>query len=440
MKMRKGLSNEQLGQHFKLTKVTIKTRLDVARKCLMEDFVPIYLRNRSREEMIRSNTPMAQKLLAPNNPNKVIRVWDGTYVYIDKSANIEFQKKTYSGQKKRNFLRFMMSVAPDGYIEQVYGPVEANMNDAKMLEGILENHYDDLNLEEGDVMVIDRGFRDCVKTLIERGFEVRIPEFLDSNGVFSTEQANSTRFCTKIRFVVETKNGHIKQFFGAFDQVWCSYSMTHIGQDFRICVALLNKFSKPVVSDKDMVDEIATRMLRMFDQPNILSEITRKNNFQKQVHKFSQCRDFSRFPTLRPEDLVLFACGTYQLRLAPSYYNEHIKANGDQFVVFACPDDICHTFCQSFYTATNDPKLLLVEFSSRYRSNQKHHAYVLIDTSTSSEGIEVILGHCCSCENGRRTVGSCVHIICVLWFVTYARQGDIKIPAHFLNDFFDSEI
>lgn len=438
MKIRTGCSNEKLKDHFKLSLVTIKRRLDAARECMLTDFVPLYLRNRSREEMALHNTDISARLYAQGDPQVITQIWDGTYVYIDKSSNIGFQKKTYSGQKKRNFVRMMMCVSPDGYIEKVYGPFEATTNDAQILAGILEHHSEDLNFEAGDVIVLDRGFRDIVPELKRRGYNVRIPEFINKEiGVLTTEQANLSRFCTKVRYVVETKNGHIKQFFQIFNDVWCYYGLLHLEADFRICAALLNKFSKPVISDKGMEAAISARMLDQFDKRNILSEVTRKNNFQRQVSKFTLCEDsyLKSLPKLTMEQLTVLACGTYQLRLAPAYYHEKMKTG--EFAVLICPADVFQRFFGAAYSRAISPKLLLTEFHSRFASQTKHHTYLLLDTDETVQGLSAILGYCCSCKNGRRTVGACSHVICLVWYLCLGQHGAIKIPAVIMDNYFD---
>jgi hypothetical protein len=64
----------------------------------------------------------------------VISIWDATYVYIEKSSNYQFHRSTYSMHKYRNLVKFMMSVATDGYIKDAVGPYLANgkNNDANI--------------------------------------------------------------------------------------------------------------------------------------------------------------------------------------------------------------------------------------------------------------------------------------------------------------------
>lgn len=87
---------------------------------------------------------------------------------FDKSANYEFQKLTYSGQKNRNFLRPMVCVTTNGYIIDVFGPFEAVRNDAKCMKAILDNDPSVPELlQPGDVFIFDRGFRDCLEDIEE---------------------------------------------------------------------------------------------------------------------------------------------------------------------------------------------------------------------------------------------------------------------------------
>lgn len=64
----------------------------------------------------------------------------------------------------------------NGLIAGVYGPFEANKNDATILSMIINeprNIFEELRA--GDVMVVDRSFRDCIQTLRDRGFVVKVP-------------------------------------------------------------------------------------------------------------------------------------------------------------------------------------------------------------------------------------------------------------------------
>ncbi|CAF4411180.1 unnamed protein product [Rotaria sp. Silwood2] len=59
------------------------------------------------------------------------------------------------------------------------GPFAGNANDPSITESILQLN-DSLQrwTEYGDILLVNRGFRDCIESLEEAGFEVRMPAFL----------------------------------------------------------------------------------------------------------------------------------------------------------------------------------------------------------------------------------------------------------------------
>ena len=98
----------------------------------------------------------------------------GTYCYIQKSFNNEFQRKSYSVQKGRHLVKPYVLCTTDGQIVDIYGLYEATKNDATILLDILKKDKK-LNtlLRKGDIFILDRGFRDCINDLENKyGFKV----------------------------------------------------------------------------------------------------------------------------------------------------------------------------------------------------------------------------------------------------------------------------
>ncbi len=64
----------------------------------------------------------------------------------------------------------LATVFPDGYVVDTIGPFSGAANDASITESILQLN-DSLQLwtEDGDTMIVDRGFRDCIGSLEEAG-------------------------------------------------------------------------------------------------------------------------------------------------------------------------------------------------------------------------------------------------------------------------------
>lgn len=173
-------------------------------------------------------------------------VLDGTYVYVQKSSDYEFQRKVYSSHKNRSLVKPMMVVGTDGYILSAIGPYFADYynSDAKIVKNMFENNTENMKewLQESDVLIVDRGFRDAVDYLEENGFRMEMPSYLERGSKqHDTEDANHSRLITKVRWVVESANGPMKQW-KLLDHVVPNNLVPRIGDFTRIVCALYNKF------------------------------------------------------------------------------------------------------------------------------------------------------------------------------------------------------
>lgn len=142
IRFRKAATYEYIAKLFEVSTFKVSTNIKKARKALTNDFVPglCGFSNLGRDFLLQNTTMSARLLHGHDDPDTVITIWDGTYIYVHKSSNYEFQKDTYSGQKKRNFLRPMVCVTTNGYIVDILGPFEATKNDAKCMRTILNHH------------------------------------------------------------------------------------------------------------------------------------------------------------------------------------------------------------------------------------------------------------------------------------------------------------
>lgn len=140
MRLRKAATLEHIAHTFGVSRFKATKDIDKARCALETDFVPKFLgfANLGRERLLQNTTECARLLHGKNNPDTLITIWDGTYIYCQKSANQAFQKETFSGQKNRNFLRPMVCVTTNGYIIDIFGPFEATSNDAKCMITIFD--------------------------------------------------------------------------------------------------------------------------------------------------------------------------------------------------------------------------------------------------------------------------------------------------------------
>ncbi|CAF3862255.1 unnamed protein product [Rotaria sp. Silwood2] len=101
-----------------------------------------------------------------------------------KSRNNPVQRKTFNLQKKRSLVKPMVMTTTTGYILTIFGPFYSDFhnNDASILKHVMRNNYEDiLNwVQENDIMILDRGFRDSLGVLKALGIDAAMPSFLDT--------------------------------------------------------------------------------------------------------------------------------------------------------------------------------------------------------------------------------------------------------------------
>ena len=107
-KMRLGLSNKVLALIFQLEdKRSVSRIIYSVRKAMVTDFVPKYLgfHHISRQTVIDHHTTAIARELLLNTPNQLAIVIDSTYIYVQKSSNNEFQRRSYSLHKHPNLIK-----------------------------------------------------------------------------------------------------------------------------------------------------------------------------------------------------------------------------------------------------------------------------------------------------------------------------------------------
>lgn len=112
MKLRTGLSNKVISVLLGLEEAQIQISITSVRKALMNDFVHLHLgfEHISHNEFCRSYTTETAAKLFGTNISDAITVLDGTYIYIQKSADYSFQRRSYSMHKNRPLLKPLMIV------------------------------------------------------------------------------------------------------------------------------------------------------------------------------------------------------------------------------------------------------------------------------------------------------------------------------------------
>ena len=117
IKLRLGVSTNKVSNFLPIAnEKTIYRYINILRAFLVDNFVSktLGIGNISRKEINQKHTTNLSRLLFDLPTENIITVWDGTYVYIEKSSNYTFQKETYSMHKGRHLVKMMMVVSTTG--------------------------------------------------------------------------------------------------------------------------------------------------------------------------------------------------------------------------------------------------------------------------------------------------------------------------------------
>lgn len=427
MKLRTNHTHSQIALLFGTTTKVISSRIRAVREAIHQQFVPLHLNNCSRDDILRHTTEFSRQLYRINNDTAVVQ-FDGTYIYTINSSNYAFQKESFSVQKKRNLVKFMNCVSPDGFIIGTVGPFSARKNDATILDEILNDPNNVLfkNLHPGDVIVLDRGFRDCINVLRRRGFTVKVPTLLTINtttGQLTRQEANISRETTKTRFVIEVRNGHIKNIWKYLKEVKLYQSLPFLQKDFEIAAALVNAFSSLVHHDKDDWERMAALMAArngIRNRFNIVIQGIPQSSFINQ-------NKLTLFPKLTYADLKNISQGSYQITQARSYCQMMLANNNGNFPVKVCKASECQRKCASFLTPNSKNALLLLfNLPSRFKAAKRHSTFILLEQNLDDKFM--VKEYTCSCKNGLRSVGCCSHVMAVIWYTLYIEHDAHGLP------------
>lgn len=439
-RLRRGYTFEELGNRWMITRQTASKYCDQIRQSLLGSFCE---RNisfaRTRGEILENQTKVSQLLQTSSSQHGAI-IFDGTYLRIEKSFDFEFQRQTWSVHKHYNLLKPMMAVYPNGKIAGIWGPYSGKKNDATILNDLLKKPIWN-SFKPGDVFIVDRGFRDSVEEIEKKGFGVKIPAFAQLKQL-TTEQANLSRLVTKNRYMVEVVNGRINRNNQYFANVIRNTTVSSAFDDFLIACAIYNFTFTPV--EESAIDIImAERMLRLVNEKNKLLELVSDLNLNARKSWFQKIElaSLEDFPRLEIDDLRLYACGSYQVKMAPFYYADHVNESGD--FEFCIAKDTYHLDYQHYGIDihTEDAILIKVRIHSRHSSATKYFVYLLVDKEDNK--VDSILGHYCGCKVGKRVVGCCSHAMVLLWYFGYARHLESIPPtpnhSEFLMSLSDDE-
>ena len=234
----------------------------------------------------------------------------------------------------------------------------------------------------------------------------------------TVKQANNSRLVTKVRWVLEGRNGHLETF-KALGEVK-NNSLSHIMEDYKIAAAIINCFYTKLISDKKNTIEIAecmkSKLKKSFHLEKYLLEI-KKDNFQ-----MINTTDITDFPKLNYEMIKNeLTCGSYQLKTSYSYLAEHFKKNG-KYVILAYTKN-----------SSDENKIILSKIQSRHINRIQYN--VIIEYIPNLNESKAIVEWFCTCKVGKRTVGCCSHVTCIVYYLSSLKYDEkLKNPGKGLDD------
>lgn len=198
MLLRNNMKQELIAFHFSTSQQVVSQAIDSVSIALTNNFVPKYLgyHHITREEALQKHSIKLTSNVLNKSEQCLCLIADGTYNYIEKPADHELQRKTFSAHKQRNLLKPLYIVLPSGYILEAAGSYfcDAKNNDAANIRHHYEHSDLLLFLDEDDFFVFDRGYRDVVKETEAHGFSVFMPSLLTGKRThFECSEANSSR-------------------------------------------------------------------------------------------------------------------------------------------------------------------------------------------------------------------------------------------------------
>lgn len=438
-KLRQGLSDEFLSVMFGYpTRQSASLAVTTVKQSLMQRFVPtnIGFDAITREQYIERHVTEFSNILYNSEPDipRVIAVIDGTYSYIHKSTNFRTLRQSFCRHKGRHLVKPALIVAPDGYILEIQGPYfsDSRNNDAAMLQHAFETDMERMNrwFQEGDILVLDRGYRDATELLDQLGITWKMPALLEGNQrQLSTEQANQSRLVTKVRWVVESRNGHVKSIFKFFDKTIQIQHVQNLGDFYRIAGAIINKYH-PLLVMEGADAALARQLLERAQEPNVVQALVEQENLHtRNAQRWVRlaANQIVDFPILGLDYLKDLTTGVYQIKLSSSYIQDKLQRDEDE------------EFQLEMLRNENrlpTPGFMRVRVYSRFRNSTKYQLWISYrpvdegDEDAHDDDDTFINGYYCTCKSGARTLGTCAHIAAILWFFGYARhEVNVSYPS-----------
>lgn len=423
IKLRSGSSDAFIAAILDVSENIVNQSINSILECFRTHVLPNHfgIQNYSREFLLTQKAVVADLLFGDYEDDCLFIICDGTYLRHEKSSNNAYQRKAYSGQKKTPLCKPFTICTSNGFVIDLEGPFEANLNDAEILRLLLGDPNGLITiLKKGDVFILDRGFRDVVPFLEEKGFKVLMPALKGKRKQLTCKESNESRLVTKLRWVVEAVHGIISQKNDLLHKLHNSL-LPNAGTYCKAACFIYNLTSQRLNSDAQNLEEIVGRMKNRKEVENDLAIMVAEKNFGRKTKPFEcgSAEDFDDFPQLTEKELKLLFTGTYQLKQAVSYLGELLDVDNQLQINYLI----------------EEKGILKTEVRSRHINSKTYKCF--IHYTPDDTGIDAIKGYCCDCANGLRTVGCCSHVAAIIYYLAHGRfLSKIIRPAEKLTYLF----
>lgn len=243
----------------------------------------------------------------------------------------------------------------------------------------------------------------------------------------TTAESNESRFCTKLRWVVEAIHGILGEKYHLLHQQIDNKLLPKVQVYCRIASFLNNKFGKRLDSDSELFDQIFNQMKTRKCAENTLAHKVQTETLGRRKVPFKPLSSdqIVDFPELTESELKILFTGSYQLNQAISYLAEMM--DDDNKINISC--------------MKAEANILKSEVRSRHTNAKTYKCFIeYTPTSTAPTGPtgpSAINRYCCDCANGNRTVGCCSHVAAVIYYLSHGRYlSKIIRPAEILSKIF----
>lgn len=129
------------------------------------------------------------------------------------------------------------------------------------------------------------------------------------------------------------------------------------------------------------------------------------------------------FPVLPEEFVRDITFGVYQANLARSYIQDTFQREDN---------DELHVETLVNQNLLPEPGFVRIRVWSRHATRTRYQLFIHYHPNGHADAAP-IRGYYCTCKTGARTLGTCVHVASVIWYLGYARhEENVQYPSQAL--------